>query len=228
MKNFGNVLWGLVFIALGLIIGLKIFDVVDINIFFDGWWTLFIIVPSLISLFTEREKTGSIIGLIVGTLLLLSCQDFISFDLVFKLMVPIILVIIGLSLIFKNVIGNGVTKKIKELNEKKSSKDNNEYTAIFTGQKIDLSKEKFDGCTATAVFGACDIDLTNAEIKEDIVINVSTIFGGADIFVPKDVNVKVNSNSIFGGVENKVKNRDENKVTVYINASCVFGGVEIK
>ncbi len=228
MKNFGNVLWGLVFIALGVIIGLKIFDVVDVDIFFDGWWTLFILVPCFIGLFTEKDKTGNIIGLIVGTLLLLSCQDILSFELVFKLMVPVILVIVGLSLIFKNIIGNGVTKKIKEINAKNTNKDNNEYSAIFSGQKIDLSKENFKGCSVTAVFGGCDIDLTNAIIKEDVVINISTIFGGTNIFAPKNVNIKVNSNSIFGGVENKLKNNEDNKVTIYVNAKCVFGGVEIK
>ena len=228
MKNFGNVLWGLVFIALGVLIGLRIFDVVDFDIFFDGWWTLFIIIPCFIGLFTDKDKTGNIIGLIVGVLLLLSCQEVLSFDLVFKLMVPVILVIIGISLIFKNVIGTSVTKKIKELNEKNTNKDNSEYTAVFSGQKIDLSKENFKGCTINAVFGGCDMDLTNAVIKEDVVINVSTIFGGADIVVPKNVNVKINSNSIFGGVENHSKNSDDNKVTIYVNASCVFGGVEIK
>lgn len=228
MKNFGNVLWGLVFIALGVMIGLKIFDIVDVDIFFDGWWTLFIIVPCFIGLFTEKDRTGNIIGLIVGGLLLLSCQDILSFELVFKLMVPVILVIIGVSLIFKNIVGNSITKKIKELNEKNTNKDNNEYTAVFSGQKIDLSEDNFKGCTVSAIFGGCDIDLTNAIIKEDVVINISTIFGGVDIFVPKNVNVKVNSNSIFGGVENKSKNNEENKVTIYINANCVFGGVEIK
>ncbi len=29
---------------------------------FDGWWTLFIIVPCAIGLITDRDKTGSIIG----------------------------------------------------------------------------------------------------------------------------------------------------------------------
>ena len=56
----------------------------------------------------------------------------------------------------------------------------------------------------------------------------SSIFGGIDIIVPKDVNIKVTSTSIFGGVENKVKNNTTNKKTIYINATCLFGGVDIK
>ena len=54
-------------------------------------------------------------------------------------------------------------------------------------------------------------------------------FGGIDIYVPYNVNVKVNSNSIFGGVSQKNRrSNDPNAVTVYVNATCMFGGVEIK
>ena len=52
MKNVRNVLWGIVLIAVGVIIALHAFGVADISIFFDGWWTLFIIVPCTVGLFT--------------------------------------------------------------------------------------------------------------------------------------------------------------------------------
>ena len=45
MKKFGSLLWGLVFIAVGIIVGLNSFKVTNIDLFFNGWWTLFIIVP---------------------------------------------------------------------------------------------------------------------------------------------------------------------------------------
>ena len=63
MKKAGSVLWGIVLIAAGVIWALNEFNVTSINVFFDGWWTLFIIVPCAIGLFTEREKTGNIIVL---------------------------------------------------------------------------------------------------------------------------------------------------------------------
>ncbi|MEE1115844.1 MAG: hypothetical protein UH851_03185, partial [Clostridia bacterium] len=37
---------------------LNAFNITDIDVFFDGWWTLFIIIPCAIGLFTEREKIG--------------------------------------------------------------------------------------------------------------------------------------------------------------------------
>ena len=65
MKKASKILWGIVVVAFGVLMALKAFGLIT-NIFFDGWWTLFIIVPSVISLFTEREKTGSIIGIAIG------------------------------------------------------------------------------------------------------------------------------------------------------------------
>ena len=61
MKKFGNILWGLVFIVVGLIIGLNAMGITNINIFFKGWWTLFIIVPSFIDLLKEENKTLKIV-----------------------------------------------------------------------------------------------------------------------------------------------------------------------
>ena len=41
--------------------------------------------------------------------------------------------------------------------------------------------------------------------------------------------VKVKSNSISGGVDNKkVKNNNDKDYVIYINANCLFGGVDIK
>ena len=48
MKKIEEILWGVFFIAIGIIIGLNALGITDINIFFDGWWTLFIIVPCFI------------------------------------------------------------------------------------------------------------------------------------------------------------------------------------
>lgn len=59
MKKFGNILWGLVFILLGLIIGLNALGYTQINLFFRGWWTLFIIIPCFIGIFRDNSKLGN-------------------------------------------------------------------------------------------------------------------------------------------------------------------------
>lgn len=221
-----NVLWGLGFIIVGILVLVNALGIIEINVFFKGWWTLFIIVPCFVNIFKDNDKTASIIGTVFGILLLLAVRDVINFDLLWKILLPLVLIIIGLSLIFKDKVSDKVKDEIKKLN--KNSKD--EYTATFSGQDLNFDDEEFKGCELNAIFGGIKCDIKNAKLKDDVVINVSSIFGGITLYVPKDVNVKVVSNSIFGGVSgnyNKNKNDKKGK-TIYVNATCLFGGVEIK
>ena len=227
MKKFGNVLWGIVLIIIGLIIGGNSLGLTNINIFFEGWWTLFIIIPCFIGLFKENEKTGNIIGLLIGIALLLGCRNILDFDLILKLAFPTILVIVGLSIIFKDTLGGKVSTEIKKLNEKRNGE--NSYCSIFAGQNVNFNEEKFTGADLTAVFGGIKCDLRNVIIDSDVVINASSTFGGIEIFVPSNVKIKIKSIPIFGGVDNKANTKtDENSHTIYINSTAIFGGVEIK
>lgn len=226
MDKFGNFLWGLVFIVIGAIIGLNALEITNINIFFDGWWTLIIIIPCFIGLFkTNSGKLGNFIGLAIGIFLLLVAQDIVELEIVLKLLVPFILIAIGVSIIGNGIITNKVSKKIKETN-----KNNLEsYAATFSEQNIVKQNEEFNGANLDAVFGGVKLDLQKATINQDIVINASAIFGGITILVPSNINVKVKSTPIFGGVSNKVLNNNaENVKTIYINAFSMFGGVDIK
>lgn len=227
MKNFGNVLWGIVLIIIGLIFGGNALGITNIDIFFEGWWTLFIIVPCFIGLLKDNEKTASVIGLIVGVALLLGCQNIISFDIIWKLAFPTILVVLGLSMIFKDALGGKINDEIKKLNQKRNGE--NSYCATFAGQNINFNEEKFTGADLTAVFGGVKCDLRNAIIESDVVINASATFGGIEIYVPSNVKIKIKSVPIFGGVDNKANTKtDENSHTIYINSTAIFGGVEIK
>lgn len=227
MKKFGNVLWGLVLIVVGVIFGLNAIGVTDINIFFRGWWTLFIIVPSFIELIRSTNKMWSFIWLCIGIALLLCAQNILSFSLIGKLIFPFILVMIGISIIFKDTFNKKIADKIKNLNSEKGNFE--EYCATFGGQKVDLSGQEFTGANLDAIFGSVELDISKATIKKDQVINANAIFGGIEIRVPAGVNIKVKSTPIFGGIDNKVKtNYNESLPTIYINGVAMFGGVEIK
>lgn len=227
MKKLNKILWGIALIAIGGIFALNAFGVTDIELFFDGWWTLFIIVPCFIGIFSDREKTGNIIGLLIGVFLLLCCQNVLGFDMLWKLAVPAVIVIIGLKLIFGAVFGD---KAIKLLESSKQSGENIKIgCATFSGQDLNFDGEEFNGAELTAVFGGVKCDLRHAVIDKDCAISATSVFGGITVFVPDYVNVKINSNSIFGGVSDKNhRPAVQGAVTLYINATCMFGGVEIK
>lgn len=226
MRNkIGNAIWGILFVIVGLIIGLKALGFIDnISFYFNGWWTLFIIIPCVISIVENGFRTSNVIGLLIGVLLLTSTYNILPWDIFGKLIIPIIFVAIGVNIIFKDNF-NRNSKIIKDLNKNGQI----EYSVVFSGQEINIPNQVFEGANINSIFGGISLNLKNAIIDKDIVIDATAIFGGVDIVVPSNVNVKVSCTPIFGGVSNKVTAvTGENVHTVYLNAVCMFGGVEVK
>ena len=214
MKRKENLIWGVVFIIIGLIIGLKVLGIINIDIFFDGWWSLFIIIPSAISIIKNIRDIGAYIWLAIGVALLLSAQGILDMEMVGKLIFPAVLVAIGVGMIFKD-------SKLEK------AKENEEYYATFSGEKLNFEGNTFNGASLNAIFGGIDLNLKKADITNETNINATSVFGGINIFVPDNVNVEIKSTSLFGGVTNKVENK-ENQPTIKIRTFCLFGGVEVK
>lgn len=224
MRDIKKIVIGAVILAAGVLFALNALNVTDIDIFFPGWWTLFIIIPSGIGLITDKDKTGSAIGLAVGVVLLLWQLDVVNLSLVWELIVVAILVAVGIKLIVggtkKSNSGDGATVNI--------SVDAPSGCAIFGGKEMNFDGQVFEGTELTAVFGGVECDLSGAIIKNDCKIKATAIFGGVDIILPKGVNVSVSSTSIFGGTDDAYVREPASEVTVYIETVSVFGGVDIK
>ena len=202
MKKIENTVIGFILIIIGVIIGLNAFHITNIDLFFDGWWTLFIIVPCFFGLFKDQDKTGNIIGLIVGIYLLLYCQGLINFQFAWKLVVPVIFVLIGLKMIFKDTFN------------KKKPHQNIYDNQLYTGGNYDVT---------------LILDLSKAYLNEETNITISTLFGGVDLYLPDDVNIQIQSSNFLGGVDlHKRENKIENTKVIYLNARCIFGGINIK
>ena len=224
MKKYKNIVYGIMLILSGIIIALISLDIIHTNLLFKGWWTLVIIIPSIIGLLFDDDKLGNLISLIIGILLLLGVRNIIDYKILLKLFVPILLVTVGLSLILKNILESKKTLQIKELNKVKDNTKDIFATLSNENKKI---IGEFKGISIDAVFSNVELDLREAEIKKDQVINVSTIFSGVTILTNNNIKVIVKSDSLFGGVSNHIEEKDDAKA-IYINASCLFGGVEIK
>ena len=217
MKDYTKYIIGFLLIFIGLILGLNAFGITNINLFFSGWWTLLI---------NDKEKTSSLIFLIIGVWLFLAERDLIEYELLIKLLLPVILISIGLLLVFKDVLSiNG--KEIKKINA--NNKESNNYIAVFGSQDLKFEDEKVENLDLKSLFGGIKLDLRDAKIEKDIVINTLSVFGGIDIYVPDDVKVKVSSTPFFGGVEVKRgKQSSKKEITIYLNSVCIFGGVDVK
>ena len=76
MKKARSILLAAFLLVTGSVLALNVLSFTRVDIFFDGWWTLFIIVPCLLDILT-RQKNGAAAGIIIGLALLLSAQNII-------------------------------------------------------------------------------------------------------------------------------------------------------
>ena len=229
MKRARLIIWGIAIIAVGIIFGGNALGLFDFDIFFDGWWTLFIILPSVISLITEKEKLSSLGFLAAGIILLLAAQNVFSYDVAWKVILAVFLIVAGLMIIIKSVFHSKNDKEVEEkIREFDENKTMDSQVAVFSGSDRVYKDEAFCGSNLVAVFGGVDLDLRKAKFTKDTIIRVFCMFGGIDIKVPEDVQIKVRSRFIFGGASDERKSgTDKAKYTIYIDAVGGFGGVSI-
>lgn len=226
MRNkLSGILWGLLLIAAGIGFIGNIMHWWDFTLFFPGWWTLLLIIPCCISIFQQGFHLFPTTFLTLGVLMLLCEQDLMSWSMLRKLILPIILIAIGISIVFKNIF-NSTTQNTRRLT---AGRNLPEYTAVFGSHEENFANRPFSGAAVSAVFGGVELDLRGAAIAEDIALDCSAVFGGITIHVDQNVKVRTSCTPIFGGISNHARSSQlPNSPTIYINAVCMFGGVDIQ
>lgn len=227
MKKTNNLLWGIILILIGIIYALNAFNIVNIDILFAGWWTLFIIIPGLINLLNNDDKIGAIITIVVGIFLLLACQELINLELLINLLIPTILILIGINLLIKSK-GISSTKALaKELSSKATIIK--AYQATLTGMNIKLDDASVEAYKLDAIIGNLNADLTKNKLKKNLLITTCSIFGSITLVIPSDVDVKIISTPILGKVLDQRREKDKAKdKAIYLNATIFFGTIKLK
>lgn len=222
MKRYNSkYLWGVLLILLGVFVVLRSFDIINGNIFFDGWWTLFIIVPSVINLIFNNNRVWDASVLLVGIGFFLAANDlYVTYSNVWAIALCLVLVNIGISIMR----GNRV-RQTKNIDVVRAGKSSGPYIGIFSG--CDEKPFEFYGGTAVAVFGSVDLDLRDIVFNEDVYLTAVSVFGGIDIYVNDNINVVCSTANIFGGSDNHQQPIAGNH-TLYIDGCSVFSGVDIK
>jgi hypothetical protein len=103
--------------------------------------------------------------------------------------------------------------------------------AVFGGVDRRISAQDFHGAQCTAIFGACKIDLRDAQIQgREAVLETQAVFGGVEILVPEDWEVVNHGLSIFGGFSDRRRHSPSGPETktLVLNGAAIFGGVEVK
>ena len=227
MKQARPIVWGIAIVALGVIFGGNAIGLFNFDVFFDGWWTLFIIVPSAVSLITEKERLQSLAFLGAGIIMLLATQHVFEWDVAWKAILALFLILIGLSIIFRSIFHSKNDKEVEKKVKDADDKTMDAQTAVFSGSERVYNDEVFSGSNMVAIFGGAELDLRKAKFTKDTVIKAFALFGGVEIKVPEDVNIKSKSGFIFGGISDDRKGESKGKYTIYIDAAGGFGGITI-
>ena len=107
-----------------------------------------------------------------------------------------------------------------------------DYHLIFTGAEHVFLDPVFRGGEINTVFAGVTLDLRKTTLPEGTTyLEVSTVFGGVNIFAPSEWRIEIRNQSVVGGFNDKrpapVVPVDEERKLIVV-ASCVFGGGEIK
>jgi hypothetical protein len=126
------------------------------------------------------------------------------------------------------IIQEGQTPPVEK--EKNWSDNWLETVTIFGNIKKLVYSKNFKGGDIVSIFGGAEINLSHADFKGNIVIEVVQIFGGTKLIIPPHWQVRSEMVAVFGGIDDKrppQPNYDAEKVVI-LNGTTFFGGIEIK
>lgn len=215
-------------VVLIVLAGLIFFNnILDWHLFssLSQWWPLLLIFFGLSHLVSSHgNKSMGTVILILGIVFQLMALDQLHINF-FDLFWPALLLVIGLNLLKKNPAGKDVTVK-----GSKQETDVLDLFAIFSGSKHSFTSTDFKGGNCIVLLGGMEVDLKDVKTKQkEVVINITALFAGIDIAVPKGWKVITRGTPIFGGFDDERKEitPDTDAPVLEIRYFVMFGGVSI-
>ncbi|WP_219134820.1 LiaI-LiaF-like domain-containing protein [Janthinobacterium sp. UMAB-60] len=103
-----------------------------------------------------------------------------------------------------------------------------EVTAILGGYVRRVSSQRFKGGDINVIMAGCEIDLRQASIEGEAVLNVFALCGGVTIKIPPDWSVVLQGTPILGGFEEKTIVPPNQNKRLYVTGYAIMGGLEIR
>jgi len=213
---------GLLALAAGV---LFLLDNLNVLSAFDylRFWPLGIIALGLAIVFETGKAPGHLAGMLLiafGSILLLSNLHVIHFR--FRDFLPIILVIIGGSLVYQVFARERISSP--------QSVSSVSAISILGGVTKAPNTKDFRGGELTAIMGGCEIDLRSADMQADeAVINVFAFWGGIEIKVPENWSVVSQVIPLLGGCEDRSQApKDISPKRLMIKGFVIMGGIEVR
>jgi predicted membrane protein len=247
-NNSSRVWTGVTIMVVGLVLFLRN-QGVDIPSWIISWPMLLIVIGLLVGYKRNFNGGGWLIMVLIGGFFTLGKITDYSFS---KYYFSLAFIAIGLFLIFKpKRLGK---RKLKDMREKEMAdftdinqpansaegyvrtdvEDNDilDSVNVFGGSHHKIFSKNFKGGDVIAIFGGCDINLTQADFVDTITLDVVALFGGCKIIVPPGWEVKSEVTAIFGGMDDKrtvgpVSTEPTKKILI-VKGVALFGGVDIR
>ena len=221
--NWRRNLVGLLLLALG---GLFLAEnLTDFNFAWSEWWPVSLIVLGVMLASSSRWVGGFFI--LWGAIFLVDTLDILSVDI--GDFWPLILVAAGLLILF-----GGWARRPKRRRQRQNASnaeataDELDVSCVFGRIDHRVTSQHFRGGKVSATFGAARIDLRGAALAGgEATLQVETIFGSAEVLVPDDWMVNVQTDDNFSSVDLKRAQPSAPTATLTLSGSCTFGGVTI-
>jgi hypothetical protein len=216
-----QMLLGSVLVAIGAVFLLDAFDMVQAGTIIGSWWPLVIVGIGAARLLSRPpDVLGGLVTGGIGLVVLGFTTDVLDGSVI-GMVWPLALVVAGAYLLFTRS-GSGPRGATDE--------DSVSAFVLFSGREMAPMSQDFHGGSLVAIFGGVEIDLRHAALAPGAHLDVTAIFGGAEVTVPPGWRVRVTGPGIFGGTENGAERQQlpVDAPTLDVRALALFGGVEVK
>jgi predicted membrane protein len=202
-----------------------------------GWiwtWKFLLVAIGFFSLLTSDHREPGIILIVIGGIFLIP-NIFSGVDIDTKLLWYVAIIAVGVFLIFASRGKHPVSVHRQEQGGEATDEnlDMIDEFAMFAGGEKIFSSANFQGGRITTIFGGFDFDLSRCKLAPgQHQIEVFALFGGWEITVPPNWNIKTDVTSILGGVSDKRQvaqdTLKDTTRTLVIKGTVIFGGGELK
>ncbi|MCP1662459.1 MAG: hypothetical protein D5R99_03805 [Methanocalculus sp. MSAO_Arc1] len=190
-----QVIIGAILLILGGLLLLRatgIYDTGEFLVYAPSLIVLFAVIALFKSSF--QFLSGPVVLIVIFGTIQAVALDYLSPDVI----LPVIIIAVGLGFIFNRVRRPSTGESTDQ------ATDTVELMAVLGGVESRSISKSFRGGEMLAIFGGVDLDLRDAGISDPPAeIQVFTLFGGTEIRVPEDWNVRLNVLPVLGSAEDE-------------------------
>lgn len=213
-KDLATIVIGVLFLAAGIAVGGSMLGYFDFTISFAGWWTVFIIMPALLSMTQGGINGGNLIMLAVGVILLLDQQGVLPPNFSWKLVLPVILLVVGGNLLFGGGLFRCCGRNGQDGENGRCGGKRRDQNAAGDQRSGTAESNSADGANAGKSAGGASYKTASA------------FFGGQDILYGQEDFTGASYSAVFGGLTVNLKDVVL-AGDVVITVSAVCGGIEL-